>query len=152
MGSLKFIELETGSDSWLKKLYFFIVLLAVLAILTAATTWLIKFATLGALILFLYFSSWQVHHQTAIRQLRIYNNGTVTLTSGSGQEFLGILESDSWTTKWVSIVPVGRFDRWRVQRCLVCSSRNNASDYRQLMKKLRLGAGNPAGDGILGPG
>jgi len=149
MGSDKFIELQAGVDSRSKILYFFVALLAALAILTANTAGSVKLTALGALFLFLCFSSWQMHHQKSIRQLRIYSNGTVTLISRTGQEFPGILESDSWTTRWFSIVPVGRFDRWRTQRVLVYASRNNASDYRQLIKRLRL---DHVRDGILGRG
>jgi hypothetical protein len=140
MGSDKFIELQAGIDSWFKILYFCVALLATLAILTANTAWPIKLTALGALFLFLCISGWQMHHQKIIRQLRIHSNGTVTLTSSSGQEFPGILESNNWTTRWVSIVPVGRFDRWGTQRLLVCASRNSTFDYRQLIKRLRLDA------------
>ena len=152
MGSDKSIELETGVDSWLKILYFFVAMLAVVAILAANASWSVKITALGALFLFFCFSGWQMHHQKSIRQLLIYSNGTVTLISRTRQEFPGILESANWTTRWVSIVPVGRFDRWWTQRLLVCASRNNASDYRQLIKWLRLGVGNHARDGLLGPG
>jgi hypothetical protein len=142
MGLDKFLELEAGVDSWFKTLYFFVTLLAVLALLIATTTWPIKLAVLGALFLFCSFSSWQIHQQKTIRQLRIYSNGAVTLISRTRQEFPGILEGDSWTTRWVSIVPVGRFDRWRTHRLLVCARANNASDYRRLIKRLRLDSGN----------
>jgi hypothetical protein len=151
MGSDKFIELEAGVDTWFKLLYYFAALLAVLAILTANTGWFIKLTALGALFLFCCFSNWQIHQQKSIRQLRIYSDCTVTLIGRAGQEFPGILESGNWTTRWISVVPVGRFDRWGTPRLLVCASRNHASDYRQLIKKLRLGAGNPPRDGILGP-
>ncbi|MEE8496603.1 MAG: hypothetical protein V3S21_09005 [Xanthomonadales bacterium] len=139
MGSDKFIELETGINSWFKTLYYLLALLAVLAIITANTTGFIKLTALGALFLFSRFSNRQMHLQQSIRQLRIYSNGTVTLISRSRQEFPGILEGNSWTTRWASIVPVGRFDRWGTQRLLVCASRSNVSDYRQLLKRLRLG-------------
>jgi hypothetical protein len=152
MRSDKFIELEAGVDSWFKTLYFVVALLTVLAILTAHTAWSIKLAALGALFLFFCFFSWQMHHHKAIRRLRIYSNGTVTLISRTSQEFPGVLESNNWTTRWISIVPVGRFDRWRTQCLLVCASRNNASVYRQMLKRLRLGAGNHPRDGILGSG
>lgn len=151
MGPDKFIELETGVGTWFRILYFFVALLAVLAILTANTGWFIKLTALGALFLFCCFSNWQIRQQKSICKLRIYSNCTVTLIGRTGQEFPGILESDNWTTRWISVVPVGRFDRWGTQRLLVCASRNHTSDYRQLIKKLRLGAGNPPRDGILGP-
>ena len=150
MGPDKYIELKAGVDSWFKTLYFFIGLLAVLAILIADTSWSIKLTALCALLLFFCFFRWQMRHQKSIRQLRIYSNGTVTLISRSKEEFPGILEKDNWTTRWVSVVPVGRFDRWGTQRVLVFVSRNNASDYRQMIKSLRLGAGNQSRDGILG--
>lgn len=139
MGSDKFIELDTGVDSWFKTLYFFVALLAVLAILTANTAGSIKFTALGALFLFLCFTSWQMYLQQSIRQLRIYSNGTVTLINCARQEFPGNLKGENWTTRWVSIVTVGRFDRRGNQRLLVCASRSSASDYRQLLKSLRLG-------------
>ena len=142
MGSDKFIELNAGVDSWFKTLYSLVALLAVLAILTVHTPWSIKLTALGALFIFCCFSTWQIHRQKTISQLRIYSSGAVTLISRTRQEFPGILESDSWTTRWVSIVPVGRFDRWGTQRLLVCAGANNASDYRQLIKWLRLDAGN----------
>ena len=151
MGSDKFIELEAGVDTWFKLFYYLVVLLAVVAILTANTGWFIKLTVLGALFLYYCFLNWQIRQQKSIRQLRIYSNCTVTLIDRTGQEFPGILESGNWTTRWISVVPVGRFDRWGTQRLLVCASRNHTSDYRQLIKKLRLGAGNPPRDGILGP-
>ena len=152
MGSVKFVELEAGVDSWFKTAYFVVALLAVLAILTANTAWSIKFTALGALFLFFCFFSWQMYHHKVIRQLRIYSNGAVTLISRTGQEIPGILENNNWTTRSISIVPVGRFDRWRTQRLLVFASRNNASVYRQLLKRLRLGSVNHPRDGILGSG
>jgi len=138
MGSDNFIELNAGVDSWFITLYSLVALLAVLAILTVHTPWSVKFTALGALCLFCCFSSWRIHQQISIRQLRIYSSGAVTLISRTRQEIPGILESDSWTTRWVSIVPVGRFDRWKTHRVLVCARANNASDYRQLIKRLRL--------------
>lgn len=152
MAPNKFIELEAGVDSRFKVLWLLVAVLSVLAIFIANTSWPIKLMTLGALALFCCFSGWQMHHRNGIRRLRIYRNGTVTLISRSGLEFPGILESDSWTSRWISVVPVGRFDHWRTQRLLVCASRNHATDYRQLLKSLRLGAAKHAGDGILGSG
>ena len=152
MGSDKFIELEAGVNTWFKILYFSAALLAVLGILTANTAWPTRFAALGPLFLLFRLFGWQMYHQKGIRHLRIYSNGTVTLISRTRQEFPGILENNNWTTRWVSIVPVGRFDRWGTQRLLVCASRNKASVYRQLLKRLRLGTGNHPRDGILGSG
>ena len=105
MGLDKLIELNAGVDSWFKTLYSLVVLLAVLAILIVHTPWSIKLTALGALFIFCSFSSWQIHQQKTIRQLRIYSNGAVTLISRTRQEFLGRLEGDSWTTRGVSIVP-----------------------------------------------
>ncbi len=152
MGPDKWVELEAGVDSWFKILYFGLASLAVLALLIAHAAWSVKLIILSVLLLFFWFVSRQMVHQKSICRLRIYSNATVTLISRSGQEFPGILESDNWSTRWVSVVRVGRFDRWRTQRLLVCASLNNASDYRQLSKRLRLGAGNQPGDGILGSG
>ena len=52
MGSDKFIELKAGVDTWFKLLYYLVVLLAALAILTANTGWFIKLTVLGALFLY----------------------------------------------------------------------------------------------------
>jgi hypothetical protein len=146
MGSNKWIELETGVDSWFKTLYFLLTLLAALALLIAHTAWSVKLSIVSVLFLFFWFFGRQMVQQKSISRVRIYSNATVTLINRTGQEFPGILARDNWTTRWVSIVPVGRFDRWRIQRLFVCASRNNASDYRQLIKMLRLGH---VRDGIL---
>lgn len=152
MASSNFFHLQTGADSWLKALFLLLALLATTGILVANTAWLIKLT--GLLLLFLYFvfTWWQMLRQESTRQLRIFSNATVSLIDNVGEECPGILESNSWTTRWVSVVPVGRFDRWRTQRILVCASRNKASEYRQLIRVLRLGSGSRSRTGLLGPG
>jgi len=150
MGSGKYIEVQTGVDFWFKTLYFCVALLAALAIFIANTTWSIKLTVVGALFLTFCFSNWRMYHQQSIGRLLIYSSDFATLISRTGQEFPGILESGSWTTRWISVVPFGRFDRWRTQRLLVCASRNKPSDYRQLIRSLRLGAGIRCRDGVLG--
>ncbi len=149
MGPLKIIEVEAGVDSWFSLFLFLVSVLAVLAILTAPAVWFVKLAALAGLLLSICLVCWHTKHAAKLRQLQIYSNGAVILIARSGKEFPGILEKDNWTTRWVSVVAVGRFDRWGVQRLLVCASRNNASNYRQLLKRLRL---SQPRDGILGSG
>ncbi len=152
MATDKLITLEAGVDSWFKILLTLLVLLATMGILAANTPWIIKFASLLVLLLFLGLSRWQAQHRAPICQLQIYSNGTLSLFAKNGEEFPGILESDSWTTRWISVVPAGRFDRWQTQRLIICASRNSDSDYRQLIRILRLGSGTGVGNGILGSG
>ena len=150
MASDNFITLKTGVDSWFKALFILLALLSMIGILLANTAWFIKISGLLALGLFLGFTRWQLHHQESFYQLEIFGNGTVSLFGDDGEEFPGILDCGSWTTRWVSIVPVGRFDRWRTQGIIVCASRNRDSEYRQLLKILRLGAGTRERTGIIG--
>ena len=80
-----------------------------------------------------------------------YRDGMVTLLSDGGVEFPAVLEGTPWTTSWVSVLPVGRFDRWPRKQLLVCRSTNHPDDYRHLLSCLRLGNLYGAADGILGP-
>ncbi len=146
MGQLNIVEVEAGVDSWFSLLFFFVSTLTVLAVLTAYTVWSIKLTALAGLLLSICLVCWHNRHLGQFRQLRIDASGAVMLISHSGKEFPGILKNDSWTTRWVSVVAIGRLDRWSVQRLLVCASRNRASDYRQLLKRLRQ---NQPRDGIL---
>ncbi len=150
MASDNFIRLKTGVDGWFKALFILLALLSMIGILLANTAWFIKISGLLALALFLGFTRWQLHHQESFCQLEIFGNGTVSLFSNDGQELPGILDCGSWTTRWISIVPVGRFDRWRTQGIIVCASRNKGPEYRQLIKILRLGAGTHERPGIIG--
>lgn len=140
-GVAKFIEIAAGAGLGFKALYALVAALAGLAILIANTAWSLKLTALGALIVGACFSAWRSHRQESIHSIRINNEGFVTLKNHRRQEIPGVLEKGSWTTRWITIVPVGRFDRWRPQRLLVCASRNSASDYRQLLRFLRFHSG-----------
>lgn len=145
----KFIELKTGVDARFKILYVLVFLLAFLGLVFSATGLSLKLTTVGALFVFFCFSSWNIRQREAIGTLRIYGNGAVTLISRSGTETYGILQPVGWVTRSVSLVKVGLFDQWRQQKLLVCASRNGASDYRHLLIRMRLNAGNGIRNGIL---
>ena len=53
MGPLKTIEVEAGVDCWFSLLFFFVSILAVLAVLTASTAWSIKLSAVAGLVLFI---------------------------------------------------------------------------------------------------
>jgi hypothetical protein len=144
------IELETGAGIGFKIVYTVVNLLAVLVLLTAATAWINKFIALVALGLVTGISARHWHSQETTCKLRIYLNGSVSLIDSSGQEIPGVLEKGSWTSRWIAIVRVGRFDRWRTQHLLVCTELNSGTSYRQFLKWMRLGVENRARSGILG--
>lgn len=149
MAGDKYIELHIGVDSRFKILYALVFLLAFLGLVFSDTGLFLKLSTVAALFLFCCFTSWKIRRREANGKLRIYRNGAVTLISPKGVEIYGILETASWVTRSVSLLKVGLFDRWRQQQLLVCSSRNSASDYRHLLKHLRLNSDNRVRDGIL---
>ncbi len=149
MAGDKYIELQTGVDTRCKILYVLVFLFALLGLVFSDTGLSLKLSAVAALLLFCCFTSWQIRQREANGTLRIYGNGAVTLIGRSGVEIYGILEPAGWVTRSVSLVKVGLFDRWRQQQFLVCASRNGASDYRRLLKQLRLSSDNRVQDGIL---
>lgn len=149
MAESRFIELETGVDARFKILYVFVFLLALLGLTFSATGLALKLTSVTTLFLFFCFSSWKIHQRESVCRLRIYGNGAVTLLSPAGVETYGILEPAGWVTRSVSLVRVGTFDRWRQQQLLICASRNSASNYRHLLKRMRLNAGKGVRNGIL---
>lgn len=149
MAGDKYIELHTGVDSRCKILYVLVFLLAFLGLVFSDTGLFLKLSTVAALLLYYCFTSWKIRQREANRTLRIYRNGAVTLIGRSGVEIYGILEPAGWVTRSVSLVKVGLFDRWRQQQLLVFASRNSASEYRHLLKQLRLNSDNRVQDGVL---
>jgi len=143
--------LEAGTAGWLYAAHLAVATLAVLAILCVESTWPWKLVAIGALALVCIFSTRHSKHLDSICILRLYGNGAITLYAHDGQCFPALLETGGWMTQWVTIVPACRIDRWKSQRIVVCASRNSAADYRQLLKRMRLGAGNSLVDGILRP-
>jgi len=149
MAGDKYIELQTDFDTRCKILYVLVFLLAFLGLVFSDTGLPLKLGAVAALLLFCCLTSWRIRQRKANGTLRIYGNGAVTLIGRSGVEIYGILEPAGWVTRSVSLVKVGLFDRWRQQQLLVCASRNSASDYRHLLKQLRLNSDNRVRDGIL---
>lgn len=146
-----FIDLRTGEDTWLKVIRWIIFLLAMTSLLLAETSWAWKALSLTALS----FTAIMIHLRTwrgeDFIRIRLYRDGMVTLLSDGGVEVPAVLEGTPWASSWVSILPVGRFDRWPRQQLLVCRSTNHPDDYRHLLSCLRLGNLSGAADGILGP-
>ena len=146
-----FIDLQTGEDSWLKVIRWILYLLALISLLLAETSWAWKALSLAALSFTLVMIHLSTRQGENFIRIRLYRDGMVTLLSDGGVEFPAVLEGTPWTTSWVSVLPVGRFDRWPRQQLLVCRSTNHPDDYRHLLSCLRLGNLYGAADGILGP-
>jgi len=145
------IDLQVGEDGWLTAAWLILAVIAFVSLLTANTSWGWKLAALASLSLTFAFSCWQARRAANIRLVRLYSNGVVTLVLEGNIEIPGVLEGQAWISPWISVLPVGRFDRWKRQWLLVCRSRNHPTDYRRMLKFLRLGAGSTTRDGILGP-
>ena len=146
-----FIDLQTGEDSWLKVIRWILFLLALISLLLAETSWAWKALSLAALSFTLVMIHLSTRRGENIIRIRLYRDGMVTLLTDESVEFPAVLEGTPWATSWVSVLPVGRFDRWPRQQLLVCRSTNHPDDYRHLLSCLRLGNLSGAADGILGP-
>jgi hypothetical protein len=146
-----FIELQTGEGAWLKLIRLLLSLTALIVVLSVNTSWAWKMASLVALVLVLLLIRFQIQRVGHFHRLRLYDNGNVTLLTEGKAEIPGVLEAVPWATRWISVLSVGRFDRWPRQQLLVCRSRNDRDDYRHMMCWLRLGSLSGSADGILGP-
>lgn len=144
------IELQVGETAWPKRLRLIILLIALLSLILAHTAPVFRLLAIAALILTAAFVYLRMNQRENIRALRLYHDGAVTLLSRSDVEAPGVLESGAWTTRWFSILPIGRFDRWPRQHLLISRSNNHPDNYRHMLQYLRLGIGTGAGDGILG--
>ena len=146
-----FIDLRTGEGSWLKVIRWILYLLALTSLLAAETPWAWKALSLAALSFTLVMIHLSSRRGENFIRIRLYRDGMVTLLTDEGAEVPAVLEGTPWATSWVSILPVGRFDRWPRQQLLVCRSTNHPDDYRHLLSCLRLGNLSGAANGILGP-
>jgi hypothetical protein len=151
VGPDSFLVLQAGEDGRFKAAWLILTVTAYLLLLAANTSWGWKLAALVSLSLTFAVTRWQARRANDIRLVRLYSNGTVTLVLESNIEIPGVLAGQAWISPWISVLPVGRFDRWKRQRLLICHSRNHPADYRRMLKILRLGTASTAGDGILGP-
>jgi len=150
-GEASFIDLQTGEGNWLKVIRWILFLLALTSLLVAEATWAWKALSLAALSFTLVVIHLSTRRGENFNRIRLYRDGMVTLLSDRGVEVPAVLEGTPWATSWVSILPVGRFDRWPRQQLLVCRSTNHPDHYRHLLGCLRLGNLSGAADGILGP-
>jgi len=146
-----FIDLQTGEGGWLKVIRWILFLLALTSLLLVETSWVFKALSLAALSFTLIIIHLTARRGENFNRIRLYRDGMVTLITDSGEEVPAVLEGTPWATNWVSVLPVGRFDRWPRQQLLVCRSTNHPDDYRHLLNCLRLGNLSGAADGILGP-
>ena len=146
-----FIDLQAGGDCWLKVIRWVLFLLALTSLLLVETSWVFKALSLAALSFTLIMIHLSTRRGENFIRIRLYRDGMVTLITDSGEEVPAVLEGTPWVTNWVSVLPVGRFDRWPRQQLLVCRSTNHPDDYRHLLNCLRLGNLSGAADGILGP-
>jgi len=143
-----FIELHTGEDARLKAARLILTALACIALLTANSWWIWKLALLAVLALVFSLIYLQSQRNGGVRVVHLYRSGAVTLWDEQNMEIPAVLEGVPWLTPWVSVLPVGRFDRWPRQRLVVCRSNNHPDDYRHMLNCLRLGS---VASGILGP-
>ncbi len=138
-GRDSYIELQTGEAAWTGLARLIIAGLALSSLLFAPTDLLFKLIAIAALA-FMTVLVW-LRRRVSILSLRLYDNGMVTLLTTLDTEIPAVLESGAWTTPWVSILPVGRLDRWPKQKLVISRSKNHPDNYRRMLKYLRLGAG-----------
>jgi len=133
------IEVRAGEGGWLKTARIMLFALALLQLLLVSTSLAWKAIAIPGILLIFALTSWKVHQLAGIQLLRLNRNGIVTLVQRNGHEIPAVLEGEAWVSAWVSVLPVGRFDRWPRQQILVCRSNNRPDDYRHLLSCLRLG-------------
>jgi len=151
VGPDSFLELQAGEDGRFKAAWLILAVIAFLSLLAANTSWGWKLVALASLSLTFAVTRWQARRTDNIRLVRLYSNGAVTLVPERDAEIPGVLEGQAWVSPWISVLSVGRFDRWQKQWLLVCRCRNHPADYRRMLKFIRLGAGLTTRNGILGP-
>jgi hypothetical protein len=144
------IDLQAGEPDWLKLLRLILIALALLSLMLASSAVSFRLIALASLAIMTVFIYRQRRRQTSIERLRVYGNGTVTLVDRVGLETPAMLDDGAWTMCGLSVLPVGRFDRWQKQRLLISLSRNHPDNYRRLLIFLRLGSAVDKDDGILG--
>ena len=149
VGQINTVDLQTGESGWLRSVRIILFVLALLQLLVANTPPAWKLITILCLLLVFVLISWKIHQLAAIQSLRLHRNGMVTLVQRDGQEIPAVLEGEAWVSTWVSVLPVGRFDRWPLQQLLVCRSKNHPDHYRNLLIFLRLGTLAGAADDSL---
>ena len=133
----------------MKAVRIILLVLALLHLLMANISLAWKAITIPVLLLVFALTSWKVHQKAGIQRLRLYRDGMVTLVQQDGLEIPAVLEGESWVSARVSVLSVGRFDRWPRQQLLVCRSNNRPDDYRQMLRCLRLGTVASAADDSL---
>jgi hypothetical protein len=149
VGQSNTVDLQAGESGWLRSVRIILFMLALLQLIVANTPPAWKLITILCLLLVFVLISWKIHQLAPIQLLRLHRNGMVTLVQRDGQEIPAVLEGEAWVSTWVSVLPVGRFDRWPRQQLLVCRSKNHPDHYRHLLMLLRLGAVDGAADDSL---
>jgi len=151
VGQSNTVDLQVGESGWLRSARIILFILALLQLLVANTPPVWKLITILSLLLVFVLISLKIHQLAHIQLLRLQRNGMVTLVRRDGQEIPAVLEGEAWVSTWVSVLPVGRFDRWPRQQLLVCRSKNHLDHYRHLMMFLRLGSvAGAADDSVTG--
>jgi len=131
------IKIRTGASSWLKRLHFIVLALAVGGILAANSNWVFRLAALTAIVFVTGLSLRDMSRTKRYRVLHIHTNGLVSLLDENDEETPGVLEPGAWVSRYLSLVKIGRLDVWRPAYLIICASRNSAEEYRRLLKILR---------------
>jgi hypothetical protein len=70
--------------------------------------------------------------------LRLYRDGFAYVEIESEPAFQAHQLAGPWVSGWISVLPMARVPDGRVQRLLVCADRNDPTEYRRLLQRLRL--------------
>ena len=143
------IEVRIGESRWLRSGRLALFLLAALSLGVAPIDTVWKFAALVGLLLTLVLVTLHLRRISRTHTLRLIPPDLVTLTGTGRTEIHGTLGPAHWATGPVSVVTVVPLDSRRPLRLIVCRSRNQATDYRRLLARLRLGSGQRNKNGIL---
>jgi len=113
--------------------------IAGLSLLLANTSWPWKIISLAGLVLTSAFVSIQTQRHSGIHGMRLYNNGAVTLLLDNRSEIPAVIKEGAWLNRWVSVLCIRRLDQRSPLRLIISRNRNQADNYRGMLKLIRLG-------------
>lgn len=134
------VTLRYGTGGWLGVSHALIVLAGLAAILLSPAGWAWKASSVLALIFAaagLYFSSTRPKRRGTVRLLP---DGTAKMWPLLGRPVTGILKSNAWASRWLSVVPIYDAERRKNHYCVVSAFANRRDVYRRLLVILRMGS------------
>jgi hypothetical protein len=138
MAGFDMIELETGYAAWMRGAHCMLGLLALAGILgSGAGASLVAAAAVGLLASFAV-DTWRMHRQADTGRLRLCGDRAL-LCSDDGICRPATLCAGAWVCPWFCLLRLRRVPDGRLQRRVVCRSRNHPDDYRRLLVRLRFG-------------